>query len=460
MKREHPVKILRYCALNLWLLLFPLMRSLILIPFSPEAIADWIRGAWIDIIVMLFIFGSALLKWLMCQFYFKNDCFILVNGIIFQKHTVIPFDKITAVSESYFKFPFILKLSLFKIDTSAGKSSENTVLWLRSKDCIKFSNLIPLCRKYPHPLFSYRTNLHTVLIYSFLFSSSVSGTLYIAAFFLEAGNAAGEILSELHIAKALSEMSNAAASVFHAVPEIIILILIILLFCRILSFIVNLISCAGFRTRVNKKLITITSGFFPKRTIHADLSSIEYITMKQGLLSKISEKASLFITYPSCTKERQVLLVPMIDEKYIHSSVLLSDHNVKAVSNSKAIWCFLWQPFTIIGIILGISLMISYIKPYACEILFPLSGIALVPAAALLLVRLISFRIQFASQNHKNITLCYSKGLYFFTVNTDKKNIAAIKITRTPSARKHHYFNVKIYLKGGRSAILRGITEK
>lgn len=35
--REHPIKILRYSAKNLWLLIFPLLRSLRFYPFSlPE----------------------------------------------------------------------------------------------------------------------------------------------------------------------------------------------------------------------------------------------------------------------------------------------------------------------------------------------------------------------------------------------------------------------------------------
>jgi membrane protein YdbS with pleckstrin-like domain len=459
MKHEHPVKILRYCALNLWLLLFPLLRSITLIPFSPDAIGNWLRGAWMDIIVMLFIFGLALLRWLMCRFYLNKECFMLVHGIIMQKHIVIPFDKITAVSESDIRLPFILKLSFFKIDTAAGKASGSTVLWLRAKDCSEFSELIPICKKDRPYLFSYSINPWTVLLYSFLFSSSISGTLYIAAFFIEAGNAAGEILTELHIAKALSEMSNAAASVFRAVPEIIILILIILLFCRILSFIVNLLSCSGFHTRVNKKHIMISSGFFPKKKVHIYLPSIECVILKQRLLSRLSQKASLFITYPSCSKDRQTLLVPIVSERQMHSSVLFKGHKSKSFSSQKALWCFLWQPFTIISIILGLLLIISYTKPYACEILFPLSGIALVPAAALLLVRLISFRIQFASQDDKSITLCYSKGLSFFTLNADKENIAVIKITRTPAAIKHHYFNAIVHLKGGQTAVLRGISK-
>ena len=39
--REHPIKILRYSAKNLWLLIFPLLRSLRFYPFSLQKLIDW-----------------------------------------------------------------------------------------------------------------------------------------------------------------------------------------------------------------------------------------------------------------------------------------------------------------------------------------------------------------------------------------------------------------------------------
>ena len=46
--REHPIKILRYSAKNLWLLIFPLLRSLRFYPFSLQNLIDWGAGAWFN----------------------------------------------------------------------------------------------------------------------------------------------------------------------------------------------------------------------------------------------------------------------------------------------------------------------------------------------------------------------------------------------------------------------------
>ena len=51
--REHPIKILRYSAKNLWLLIFPLLRSLRFYPFSFQNLIDWGAGVWFDLLVAL-----------------------------------------------------------------------------------------------------------------------------------------------------------------------------------------------------------------------------------------------------------------------------------------------------------------------------------------------------------------------------------------------------------------------
>ncbi|MDE6020395.1 MAG: PH domain-containing protein [Ruminococcus sp.] len=458
MKHEHPIKILRYCALNLWMLLFPLLRSLSLFPFSPEAFVLWLKGAWMDIMVMLFIFSHAFLKWFRCRFCVDEKCFTAVSGILFQSRISIPFEKITAVAVSAIETTFLLKLLLFRIDTRAAGSVNIPTLWLRKKDFEELSDKMPLCKENSSSAFTYRINLWRVLVYSFLFSSSLSGTLYIAAFFIEAGNAAGKILSELHITEALSEMSSAAASVFRAVPEIIILILIVLLFCRILSFVINLLRCAGFRTLIDPSVIRISSGFFPRRKTSIYLSSSECTIIKQGLLSRAFKRASMFITYSSSTKGRNknTLLVPVLSEDAPINALFSGFEKNRSIANPYSLWSFIWQPLTIIGVILGFLFIISYEKYYACEILFPLSGIVLVPAAALLLTRLITFRSQFTAWDNKKISICCSKGISFFTVVTKKESIALVKTVQTPMARKKGFCNAAIYIKGGLKVMIRG----
>ncbi|MFR4197867.1 MAG: hypothetical protein ACLT2C_01765 [Ruminococcus sp.] len=60
---EHPIKILRYSAKNLWLLIFLLLRSLRFYPFSLQNFVEWGAGAWFDLLVALLILGFGALRW-------------------------------------------------------------------------------------------------------------------------------------------------------------------------------------------------------------------------------------------------------------------------------------------------------------------------------------------------------------------------------------------------------------
>lgn len=70
--REHPIKILRYSAKNLWLLIFPLLRSLRFYPFSFQNLIDWGAGVWFDLLVALLILGIGTLRWHACIYYFDE----------------------------------------------------------------------------------------------------------------------------------------------------------------------------------------------------------------------------------------------------------------------------------------------------------------------------------------------------------------------------------------------------
>lgn len=462
MNREHPVKILRYCTVNLWLLLFPLIRSLTLIPFSPEALADWIAGAWLDIFIVMFIFGTALLRWRSCLFRTEKNCFVISRGIFLQKKLSIPYEKITSAKISEIRLPFILRLSFLRIDTSAGKAGGNITLWIRTNNLSEILNAVPVCSEKSRFLFSCKSSLWKVLLYSFMFSSSISGTLYIAAFFIEAKNAAGEILNRLRIPDAINEMSSAASSVFHAVPKIIIIILIILLMCRFLSFSVNLLRSAGFCTFIGRERIRIMSGVFPRHNINIYTRRAECLIKRHSITGKIAGVSSLFITYPGNFKEKDkgTILIPVTSDNSLFMSKLSKGQKNKVSPGYGTLWCFIWQPVTIISVILALLLLLSYIKTGSAEILFPLSAIALVPAALLLLIRVIAFKTQYTSFQDNTLTICSCKRLSFLTISTDIKNIAFCKKTETPMAKKQEYCNITIYIKGNIKAVLRGYSEK
>ena len=88
--REHPIKILRYSAKNLWLLIFPLLRSLRFYPFSLQNLIDWGAGAWFDLLVALLILGIGTLRWHACTYYFDEVSIRSQSGLLLRRGTGDP----------------------------------------------------------------------------------------------------------------------------------------------------------------------------------------------------------------------------------------------------------------------------------------------------------------------------------------------------------------------------------
>lgn len=456
MMHEHPVKLLRYCAVNLWLLLFPLLRTAAHLPFSPEVFANWLKGAWLDILVMLFIFGMAVIRWRSCTFRIADGAFFIEKGIFLRQNIEIPICRIVSAARSDIRIPLVMRLSILKIYTA---NAGNVILWTKAENCDRITACLPSCIKGNSLCIKCRLDLSQILLYSFLFSSSITGTLYIAAFFIEAGNAAAKILSQLQAAEALLEMSSAASSVFTAIPEIIITILLILLLCRFLSFAVNFLVTAGFSVSSDKVKLHVSSGIFPKRYVCTSLDSRECLILRQSILCRFTGKYSLFMTYPACSsgRDKNSMIFPLISKKSAFLHYLAKDTGRKIYPHPKSLWSFLWQPFLIMGVFSFLLFVLSFFKPDAAEILFPLSCTALFPAAALMLVRLITFRCQYFSIDNERITLHFCRKLSFYTLNAEKENIALVKITRSHMAKKKGFCNASFYMKGRVKAVLRGV---
>lgn len=64
-------------AKNIWLLVFPLLRGIRTFTLDFNAFYTWIKGAWFDILVILFILGFGYFRWLFTWFRFEKITFAL-----------------------------------------------------------------------------------------------------------------------------------------------------------------------------------------------------------------------------------------------------------------------------------------------------------------------------------------------------------------------------------------------
>ncbi len=458
MYREHPIKILRYCIKNLWLLIFPLLRSTALFPFSPQTLMRWFVGAWFDILIFLVILGAAILRWRCCRFDFCRREIRMVSGIFLKKRRCIPCKNITSVTESDLCICHSFLPVLLKVDTAAASQPGASLrLWMRPEDLAAMHRTIPILRHSDAPHRLYRPNAMLTLLFSFLFSSSLSGTVYIIAFFFQAGSAARDLFWELGLLRTLDELNTAAIRTFNAIPSVVVTICVFLAVCRVLSFVANLLHYGRFRTRVEHGLLSASMGVIIRRRTRLRPAAVHYVIGRQNLIMKLFGMQSLHLSCSGFGNGRRSMpvLIPLMPKKNapLPLSALMPGVSDKPPPKlirgcRDAVWNFVWQPMTCIGaMLLAIVLPLRRI-PIAEEILFPSACLMLVPAVWMLLIRLLSVSAEFIAYNGNQIQLHYSKGFSFYTITAPLSHIISVEIHRTPFTQRKGICNVVILLRG------------
>ena len=144
MRRQHPIAILRLITKNFWLLIIPLIRGLIALRFD---FYDWVQGAYLDIIVIVVILFSAILRWFFIKYEVGEKNFIYKSGVIVKSSFEIPYTALSAVTteRTFWIRPFhAVKIFLDTDGHSLGVSPKSADIFVTTnlEDCEKLFQLI------------------------------------------------------------------------------------------------------------------------------------------------------------------------------------------------------------------------------------------------------------------------------------------------------------------------------
>ena len=106
-QRTHPITILELVSKYLFLLLIPVLRGLFYLLTTSHDFYNWLSGAWLDLLVVLFILLASYLRWHF-QFYRYDEQGLTVHrGILLRRTVTIPESSIStlAVEESFYLRP-------------------------------------------------------------------------------------------------------------------------------------------------------------------------------------------------------------------------------------------------------------------------------------------------------------------------------------------------------------------
>lgn len=302
-RRQHPIKILGYTTKNFWLLSIPLLRGLFYLRFDFQA---WVKGAWFDILIVVLILCFAVVRWLCVYYSFSDDTFYFKKGIIFSSESAIRFTALTSVEleHSFWLRPF--RASVLRIDTNCGGTkSSDVALTLKNRDIDElteyYKNITPsdYVRKCYYPS---RKNL---VFFSFIFSNTLSGVILIVTLLTQGSKLVGKTIEN----RLINTISNISQIFIKGLPPAAMGISLLIGGGWLVSFITNLLRHWNFSCNRKGENILINSGYFTRRTNYLLEIKINYVDLRQSLLTIIFKISSVHIHCTGYGKGKNAIAV-------------------------------------------------------------------------------------------------------------------------------------------------------
>lgn len=431
--REHPLKILKYSAKNIWLLVFPLLRGIWAMNLNVNQLYMWIKGAWFDIVVVILIILFGFAKWWFSKIRFTESAIIHKSGIIVRTKKVIPYENLASITREYSYYLRIFKAVRIYVDTCAGvfKSHDMKLIFSRDK-CNEFMKQVPQQEENSSGDYKYVPSIALIFFFSILFSSSFSGVLYIGAFFIQGGQVALDVVHK-SIDQITSEVSK---FLIVNIPYAVLTVIIIAFGTWFISFITNMIRYSKFKTRRCRHNIKVESGTITPRYFTICQDKINYYYLKQNLLMKIFRVMSVNVSCPgygtSQNKNFPVLL-PIETKRRIQGKLRdIAEIEFKYKRQYKprldSFWQYIWLAVYMIVGIYPISLIVPKIAPQFSNVAFFFTIMLEIPAVWYFVIRIAALLTSGVTIDDDKIIIWYSKRYAMYTIIAEKSKLVKVDI--------------------------------
>lgn len=329
-RRQHPIKLLSYISKNIWLLLIPLTKYLIATKFDFQ---NWIRTNWLDILTLVCIFAFAFLRWVFVYYEIEDDGIIAHSGLFGMLTTKVYYNEITTFSCCQGYAQRLFKACTMYIETNARSMSDSDVkLVLRKKSVDDiFRKITAQC--IDKPKMTVQPKKIHLLVFSLLFSSTISGVILFSTFLFELYRLVGREIEEALLNRVNGELNKVNSTLFKftsSIPKIILIIAFVTIGGWLLSFLANLMRYWKFKaTRCGSQFI-VESGILTKRKHVINRSKVNYLDYQKSLLMKLFKICSVTI---HCTgygvRRREIsVLIPITTSKEARRSLKILEPDV------------------------------------------------------------------------------------------------------------------------------------
>lgn len=447
---EHPLRILKYSLKNIWLLIFPLLRGISVWKFDPAGIYSWIKGAWLDILVLVLILLYGLLRWFFSEITLTDSVITHKSGFIVRIQRNIPFESVSSASTETLFFLVPFKAVAVRCDTRAGfmKSTDLKLLVSQKTADVIMShipdvNVEKAIKGIPKP------NLTSVLLFSVFFSSGFSGAVYIAAFFFKGGDIAHDI-----VGFAMDRITMQAEQIYNkllsGIPKAAAIVGIFFLAAWFFSFILNLLMYSFFRIKADMDCINVSFGLVKRRRHKIKTEHINFVDLRQNLIMKICGAVAVNISCAGYGYESHLpVLLPISWERDFESKYgLTKDEEMKYRPKYTAFISYAGMPLICI-ILTAVLHHFSDLLPAGLEDLFLfLAVMAYIPLTWLVMVKIVALFTSEIVVNNDNVILRCARGTQFHTVIAKRENVALVEIRQNILQKLFRKCNIVMWFNG------------
>lgn len=457
MKHQHKIAILKHIKGNFWLLLFPLIRGLAAMKFD---LYNWIKGAYLDIIVILLVLGLAYLRWYFVRFEIKEKEIYVRKGLLFRNEFSLPYSTISCAAYSS---PFLFKpfkaVKIF-LDSDSHPISKkhnkaDVELIVSETEYLHLCNKIPT--KYASMKIGYQASRKDLIIFSLLFSSTLSGIIFMGTFFIQGSKLVGERL-EQEFFSAVNNVTETVKIVAKEATPFSVALTMIIGAGWLLSFLRNLLRHIRFEIHRRGDSIIIENGHFSHWKYYVNYSRINYADLRQNLLMKIAKIMSVHV---SCTgygksKNEIPVFVPVTTRHRVMSTLEMmlpayTQSNISIKPKCTYIMAYIWLPLVLtIGVPIAMAVLSKVFPEWSVTIKF-LGTMLEILSIYLLAVKAAAKLTTGIGIGKDTLTVKYCRAYRFHTLIVPKERVAFIKIRRTPLQRFGDCCDVIIYTRGERA---------
>lgn len=430
-KRVHPIYILESIYKQLFLLLIPLLRGLLTV-FTADSLTEWligwVSGAWMDLLVLLFILTYSFLNWRFQYYTIDEKGLTVYKGILIKRQTDIPHAAISTLMqyEPFYLRPF--KAVHVYADTDAGSIRQADCQITVSREEAACLAAAPFPQKPADRL--YRPKWYDIGFLSIFVSSTFTGAMFLVAFFAKGGDVFGQEFQTVVINR-LEGMAHWLGFI----PEAAALLAILIFLCWFIGALHSFLCYINFSAMREGDTLRIRYGWLSKRNYSLRTQAVNFLDLRQTIVARL---LGLYIVFIQCagyakTKDEHAVLIPAANRRAAsrYLRLLLPEfrqrpRQIKPPKGSIVryamlpFWCSLLIP-------VATWLLSRWFPDFRTLILF-FGMMAALPFLWLLVVRIVDCHTEGIAVSKHYVTLYYAVGYAFHTVIVPREKINYFRI--------------------------------